>query len=378
MTMKRITMVAVVLMDVACSTGETNGGESTDTPTSTVTTQTPTPTTTPNQGSEAPSGVPTTTTPTTNPNSTGQTPNPPTPVTPTPTSSDDTLQSAPGDTASPGETATSDTNWVASSSDPGDSDTGGGGDTSPEDGTDVVDVGADDKFSFFVTSYHHMALLSGSEDGFGGDLRYNGAASGLEGADAICQEIGRRVSFGHRTWKAYLSTSTVNAIDRIGAGPWYDFLGVKVADSPQELISGANRQPGGCCEEGTYDELGLFHNGATDQNNDGIDDDDHDTMTATNEDGTYAGFSCDDWTSTTATSAGGGGGGGPGGGGPGGGGGIMMGHSWPARSGEHWATSHAGHQCAAGTNFIQDGAGDSATVGGGGGYGGIYCFALPE
>jgi hypothetical protein len=261
---------------------------------------------------------------------------------------------------------------VASSTDDGATETGPTGNTSTGDETDVVDVGADDKFSFFVTSYQQIALLSGSDEGFGGDLRYDGAATGLEGADAICQEMARRVSFGHRTWKAYLSTSTVNAIDRIGAGPWYDFIGVKVADSPQELITGANRQPGGCCDNGTYDELGTFHDGSTDQNNDSIDDDDHDTMTATLEDGTYAGFSCEDWTSTTATSGGGGGGGG------GFGGGIQMGHSWPARSGEHWATSHAGHQCAAGTNFIQDGGGDSSTVGGGGGYGGFYCFALPE
>jgi hypothetical protein len=245
----------------------------------------------------------------------------------------------------------------------------------------VIDTGADPSFSFFVTSYHHMALLAGKEEGFGGDLRYNGAATGLDGADAICQEIARRVGFGHRTWKAYLSTSTVNAIDRIGTGPWYDFVGAKVADSPEDLLAGGNRQPGGCCEDGTYDEMGLYHDGTTDQNNDGIDDDDHDTMTATNEDGTYAGFSCDDWTSTTAMPEGGNAGGGMVGGGMMGGGfgsGIMMGHSWPARSGEHWATSHGGHACAAGTNFIQNGGGDSSTVGGGGGYGGIYCFALAE
>ncbi len=240
-----------------------------------------------------------------------------------------------------------------------------------EDQPDVVDTGADDQFSFFVTSYHHMALLAGDEDGFGGDLRYNGATTGLEGADAIFQEIGRRVGFGHRTWKAYLSTSTVNAIERIGSGPWYDFVGAKVADSPPRPARWRQPSTGECCEEGTYDEMGLFHDGSTDQNNDGIDDDDHDTLTATLEDGTYAGFSCEDWTSTTATSSGSGGGGGDRGG-------IMLGHSWPARSGEHWATSHAGHQCAAGTNFIQDGGSDGSTVGGGGGYGGIYCFALTE
>src|SRR5690606_18515612 len=89
-------------------------------------------------------------------------------------------------------------------------------DTSPSDDSDVIDVGADEKFSFFVTSYHHIQLLSGRDEGFGGDLRWNGAATGLEGADALCQEMARRVSFGHRTWRAYLSTSTVNAIDRVG------------------------------------------------------------------------------------------------------------------------------------------------------------------
>lgn len=237
----------------------------------------------------------------------------------------------------------------------------------------VVDTGAAETFSFFVTSYHHIVELSGSEDGFGGDLRYNNAATGLDGADAICQEIGRRVSFGHRTWRAYLSTSTVDAIDRIGSGPWYDYAGNLVAENTGGLTSG-DRPAGGCCDEGVYDELGTFHDGRTDVNNDGIEDDDHDTMTATNSDGTYAGFSCEDWTSTTAQ---------PEGleqGGPFGGfnSGLLLGHTWPAMSGQGWSQAHAGHACAAGTNFIQDGPGDSATVGGGGGYGGFYCFALPE
>ena len=250
--------------------------------------------------------------------------------------------------------------------------TGAGGGNSGE----CTDTGAADNFSFFVTSYHHIKELSGSEDGFGGDLRYNGATTGLEGADAICQEMARRVCFGHRTWRAYLSTSTVNAKDRIGTGPWHDYAGLLVANDVSGLLSG-DRPAGGAADNGTYDETGIFHDGMSDVNNDGIDDDDHDTMTATLEDGTYAGFSCEDWTSTTATMVDDGGGG-PGGGFPGLSGGIQLGHSWPAGSGEHWATSHAGHQCAAGTNFIQNGGGNGDTVGGGGGYGGFYCFALPQ
>ena len=233
----------------------------------------------------------------------------------------------------------------------------------------VTNVGADPKFSFFVTSYFHLVELSGSADGFGGDLRYGGAATGLEGADALCQEMACRVGFGELTWKAFLSTSSVDAIDRIGSGPWYDFVGNLVASNPSGLISG-DRPAGGACDTGTYDELGTFHDGRSDVNNDGEDDDDHDTMTASNADGTYAGFSCNDWTSTTAQSTGGGGGGMMGGGG------ITMGHSWPANSGRSFVSSHGGHQCAPGTNFVQDGPGDSSTVGGGGGYGGFYCFAL--
>jgi hypothetical protein len=219
-----------------------------------------------------------------------------------------------------------------------------------------------------------MQLLSGSDDGFGGDLRYGGAADGLSGADAICQEIANRVCHGHKTWKAYLSTSTVNAKDRIaGTGPWHDYAGNLVANDIDGLLGEDARPAGGCCDDGTYDETGTFHDGTTDINNDGIDDDDHDVMTATKSDGTYDGFSCDDWTSTTAL---------PEGSLEGQGGlqnGLRFGHAWPAFSGQGWQTVHAGHACGAGTNFIQDfdpDANDPNTVGGGGGYGGIYCFAV--
>lgn len=379
--------IAAMLMANACSSDE--GGQTDPLPTATNPA--------PDPSSPVPSGGPTNVSPT--PTGPGPVVPPVTPntsdVTSSQPSTDVTTSGPTTSTPSPTTVSPEPTSTDATSSPEPTSGPETGGPTEPD--PDVVDTNADEKFSFFVTSYYHIAELAGNPDGFGGDLRYNGAATGLEGADAICQEIGRRVGFGHRTWRAYLSTSQVNAIDRIGSGPWYDHQGVKVADSPQDLIAGSNRQPGGCCELGTYDEMGVFHDGKTDLNNDGLDDDDHDTMTATNTDGTYAGFSCEDWTSTTATSTSSGGdqgGGNQGGGTPGGGGfggfgggfggfgdlsaGIMMGHTWPAQSGRHWATSHAGHQCAAGTNFIQDGPGDSATVGGGGGYGGFYCFALAE
>lgn len=227
-------------------------------------------------------------------------------------------------------------------------------------GTDCTSTGAHDDFSFFVTSWFHIQELSDSPDGFGGDLRYGGATTGLSGADAICQEIASRVCFGHKTWKAFLSTSEVDAITRIGTGPWYDYAGNLVANDTDSLLSD-ERPEGGCCDSGVYDELGVFHNGTTDVNNDGMDDDDHDVLTGTNADGEYDGFSCEDWTSTTATDNGDG---------------PRCGHSWPANSGQSWVEAHRVRGCAAGVNFEQNGPGFGDTVGAGGGYGALYCFAL--
>ncbi len=74
--------------------------------------------------------------------------------------------------------------------------------------------------TFFVTS---------EPIGDGGNL------GGLAGADAHCQKLAGAVGAGDRTWHAYLSTQArpgqpaVNARDRIGTGPWYNFEGVMIA-----------------------------------------------------------------------------------------------------------------------------------------------------
>lgn len=48
-----------------------------------------------------------------------------------------------------------------------------------------------------------------------------GGLGGLEGADAFCQSAASEAGLGG-TWVAWLSSSTVNAIDRIeDVGPWY-------------------------------------------------------------------------------------------------------------------------------------------------------------
>ena len=56
----------------------------------------------------------------------------------------------------------------------------------------------------------------------------SGDFGGLAGADMFCQQLAQAVSLGNKTWRAYLSTSNVNARDRIGTGPWFNSLGESV------------------------------------------------------------------------------------------------------------------------------------------------------
>ena len=76
--------------------------------------------------------------------------------------------------------------------------------------------------SFFVTS-------KGS--GQGGNL------GGLAGADAHCNALATAAGITGKTWRAYLSTSTVNARDRIGDGPWYNVKGELIAENLEQLHS---------------------------------------------------------------------------------------------------------------------------------------------
>src|SRR5690606_34300417 len=131
------------------------------------------------------------------------------------------------------------------------------GDASAPDDSAVVDpdpaLGDLEPFSFFVTSYAAIARLSGSPDGFGGDLRY-GQATGLEGADKICTEIAETSmpGSGAKQWRAFLSVVNgpdgqgVDAIDRVGQGPWYDRLGRLVGMTTADL---ANERPSGADPE---------------------------------------------------------------------------------------------------------------------------------
>lgn len=215
--------------------------------------------------------------------------------------------------------------------------------------------GGGSTFSFFVASLAKMRELSGSSDGFGGDLRF-GEATGLAGADKICTTIAESVEPGNgRTWRAFLSTSSQDAIDRIGAGPWYDILGRRVATDIDGLL-GADRPE---ADEAIVNDL-------PDETGTGLSEygDYHDILTGSRSDGRYEGreATCLDWTSSTRNA-----------------GQPRIGHSFPRSMGgrngaANWISDHTAPGCAPGV--VSGNEMDGGCVGCGGGYGGIYCFAL--
>jgi hypothetical protein len=219
-----------------------------------------------------------------------------------------------------------------------------------------------EKFSFFVTSLGGMRRLSESEDGFGGDLRF-GEQTGLAGADKICRTLAEESmpGAGQKEWRAFLSTTEVNAADRIGDGPWYDRLGRLVSESKAELLQTRPKADSAIIDDLPNEEGVPNHTDGSPGCAGNSCPDNHDTLTGSKSDGTYDGGStCDDWTSTEAQGQ------------------PRVGHSWPAASGMSWIQAHMAGGCAAGVNLVQGGGpgGGSKSVGSLGGYGAIYCFAL--
>ena len=270
-------------------------------------------------------------------------------------------------------------------------------------------------FSFFVTSYAALQRLSGSQSGFGGDLRY-GEADGLSGADKICREIADASlpGAGKKTWRAFLSVTKgadgapVHAIDRIGKGPWYDRRGRLLAKTREDLL---HDRPLGA-DPAIVDDF-PNEDGVPNHAPDGTEVDNHDFLTGTGADGKLYGSdwgaTCHDWTSSVGSD-----------------GRPRVGHSWPRDfsklfgdggmppfpfpdggmppfptggmgagfpgfppggfdpsqfgeiNGVNWMSSLNEAGCAPGAMLIEMGPPNpnNPTVGSGGGYGGIYCFAL--
>jgi len=209
----------------------------------------------------------------------------------------------------------------------------GGSSKGPGDGP-PTDTTAAANFSFFITS-------SGGPNG--GDFRRTPTDSdGLAGADEFCRtKVAAAVpSAASRQWRAYLSTDTVNARDRIGPGPWFNRNGVMIAASVAALHDpAANR-----IDKSTgLDETGAAVPGRTDSPNQ------HDILTGSTAAGTSNGNHCSNWTSSAVSGTT-----------------AQVGHHDRMGGGADptsWNSAHATQGCSA-TAFVATG-----------GRGSIYCFA---
>ena len=221
-----------------------------------------------------------------------------------------------------------------------------------------------------MTSFKGLQRLSKSDKGFGGDLRY-GQTTGLEGADKICSELAESSLQGAtaKGWRAFLSVakgpsgSAVNAIDRVGEGPWYDRAGRVVALNKAAL---ANPRPMGADPAIINDlpnEDGIPNHqpdpGQAPVNN-------HHALTGSDATGklykgSTASSTCNDWSSTAQNA-----------------GRPRVGFSYPAGNRQHWISGQDEGGCGAGAVLVDSGGSDPSNpiVGSGGGYGGFYCFAL--
>lgn len=236
-----------------------------------------------------------------------------------------------------------------------------------------------EKFSFFVTSLAAMQALSGNPLGFGGDLRFGeeGPGAGLRGADKICSAVAERSMPGsaQKQWRAFLSVAAdengqpVNAIDRIGEGPWYDRLGRLVASTRADLL---HDRPAGA-DPAIVNDL---------PNEDGVpnkrpdptlpEQDNHHTLTGSDTQGALFGAmaTCRDWTSALGDLASEGR--------------PRIGLTFPREGGNmdstsmNWISALIEAGCAPGVTLIPTPmpGPDVVDVGSGGGYGAIYCFAL--
>lgn len=195
--------------------------------------------------------------------------------------------------------------------------------------TDAI-AAPDSAMTFFLTS-------SNPGDG--------AALGGLEGADAWCATLADSAGSRDRTWRAYLSTTTVNARDRIGSGPWVNAEGVEVASDVDNLHGDNN-----LTKETVLTESGEVVKGRGDDPNR------HDILTGSTLDGMSFGTgdgdtTCSDWTSSSADGS------------------ARVGHHDRTGGGEHpesWNSAHGSRGC--GLDDLRSTGGDGL----------FYCFATNE
>jgi hypothetical protein len=173
---------------------------------------------------------------------------------------------------------------------------------------------------------------------------------GLAGADAVCQNLATAAGRGAATWHAYLSTqgaSAVNARDRIGAGPWFNAKGQRIALNVGELHGDTIEQArmGNALGKAlALNEKGEVINGFGDTPNE------HDILTGTQPDGRAytdaADHTCGNWTSNATGAA-------------------QLGHSdRQGANNSSWNSAHGSRGCSQ-PNLVSTG-----------GVGRIYCFAV--
>lgn len=191
--------------------------------------------------------------------------------------------------------------------------------------------------SFFVTS-------AGS--GNGADL------GGIAGADRICQTLATAAG-STKTFHAYLSAAAangqaaVNARDRIGAGPWYNAKGARIAQNVGDLHGDTLEQArrGNNIQKPTaLTEKGEVVNGVGDTPNQ------HDMITGSQLDGTAfadgADHTCSSYGSSATTGT------------------VQLGHHDRTGGGNvSWNSTHASRGCSQ-ANLVATG-----------GAGRFYCFA---
>lgn len=244
-------------------------------------------------------------------------------------------------------------------------------------------------FSFFVISLAAVRALSGSQDGFGGDLRFGetGPNPGLAGADKICAAAAERgwPGTGAKAWRAFLSTKAggpnggpVHARDRVGTGPWRDAMGRLVASNLTQLLMPRPGDAAPAIKDNLPNECGILHGQDDGCTSSTICADYHQVMTGTGADGRlYTGngispmfatkdATCNDWTTTSASDTYW----------------PWCGHSWSrpgaSTSFNNWMASYNDAGC---RPCVTQGGGVNASlhcVGSAGGYGGFYCLVTNQ
>jgi hypothetical protein len=169
-------------------------------------------------------------------------------------------------------------------------------------------------------------------------------------------------------WRAFLSVAQgpdgkpVNAIDRVGEGPWYDRIGRVVAMTKAALLNSRPQGADPAIINDLPNEEGVPNQtpdpGQPPVNN-------HHILTGSDASGKlYNGSvnsTCSNWTNTAQSA-----------------GRPRVGFSYPAGNRQHWISGQDEGGCGPGAVLVDKGGSDPSNpiVGSGGGYGGFYCFAL--